>query len=225
MKLRTLLLIQIIFSVLSFNLRQTKEKQYYDSLVLALNWPNGYGRVNGNEADIDKMKLEDNIFTIHGLWPALKSGALLNDCTTGVIINEDSSELFKKMKKYWPNLKDNKNVLFWKHEYNKHGDCMVEEKNWSGYRDYFQHAMDLYLKDYRLLLQKALGIKKERKIVTITFEEIKEKIQKIIPDATFKMNCKSGIVYEFYFYLTKNLTPSTTSYFSNSCRSAKLIFK
>ena len=47
-----------------------------------------------------------------------------------------------------------------------------------------------------------------------------------IPNAIFKMNCKSGYVSEFYFYLEKDVyTPSADSRFSNSCSSAKLVFK
>ncbi len=62
-------------------------------------------------------------------------------------------------------------------------------------------------------------------IITLTFEELQKKIQKIIPHATFKINCNKGYLYEFYFYLNKDFTPSTNSRFSNSCHNAKLIFK
>ena len=68
----------------------------------------------------------------------------------------------------------------------------------------------------------------QKKIVTatITYEQAKTAIQKIIPNATFKMNCKSNYIYEFYFYLELDTTtPSTSSRFSNTCTSAQLVFK
>ena len=50
-------------------------------------------------------------------------------------------------------------------------------------------------------------------------------IIKVIPNATFKMNCKSKYIYELYFYVEKNFSPSTDSRFSNACASAQLVFK
>ena len=217
--MKSYLLLLLLINVYSFNLRQTK--QDYDSYVMAVQWPNGYCSANNCGSKDDN--LEKNAMTIHGLWPSLKSGKYLSDCTSGVTINNDGSALFKNMEKYWPTLStSNTNEYFWGHEYNKHGYCMAEEKGWSGYTPYFQYVMDLHLKTYKDLITKAFSAS----TATITYEQAKTAIQKIIPNATFKMNCKSNYIYEFYFYLELDTTtPSTSSRFSNTCTSAQLIFK
>ncbi len=216
--MKAFILYTLLTSILSFNLRQTK--QNYDSYVLALQWPNGYCKTNncGNKANhVDK-----NILTIHGLWPSLKTGKSLNDCTSGIIIKEKDNQLFKDLNKYWSSFSKT-NINFWQHEYNKHGFCMVEEKGWSGYEQYFKFVLSLYFKNYKDLIIKAFPNKRE-KIIIVTYDEMKKKIQSIIPKANFKMNCKSQFIYEFYFYLEKDFTPSKNSRFSNTCSSGKLVF-
>ena len=216
--MKTVILFQLLSIIFSFNLRQTK--QNYDSYVMAVQWPNGYCRANncGKKADhIDK-----NTMTIHGLWPTLKSGKKLKTCTSGISIDDDGSQLFEDLKQYWPSF-SNSNIDFWEHEFNKHGYCMTEEYEWDGYEEYFQFVLELFLKDYKDLIIKAFpGY--EKKMINISYDEMKEKIQKIIPDATFKMNCKSKYIYEFYFYLDKNYKPSANSRFANSCNNAILVF-
>ena len=218
--MRSLLLLILFISAYSFNLRQTKQE--YDSYVMAVQWSNGYCKVSscGSKADhVYKNKL-----TIHGLWPSLKSGKYLSDCTSGVKIVDDGSSLFTDMKQYWPSF-SNSNEYFWGHEYNKHGYCMVEEKGWSGYTDYFSYVIDLHKRTYNDLLTNAFPDLSDTTI-TISYNEMKSAIQSVIPNATFKMNCKSKYVTEFYFYLEKDTTtPSTNSKFSNTCSSAKLLFK
>ena len=218
--MRSHLLLILFISAYSFNLRQTKQE--YDSYVMAVQWSNGYCKVSscGSKADhVYKNKL-----TIHGLWPSLKSGKYLSDCTSGVKIVDDGSSLFTDMKQYWPSF-SNSNEYFWGHEYNKHGYCMVEEKGWSGYTDYFSYVIDLHKRTFNDLLTNAFPDYSDTTI-TISYNEMKSAIQSVIPNATFKMNCKSKYVTEFYFYLEKDTTtPSTNSKFSNTCSSAKLLFK
>ena len=220
--MKTFLLSILILSVYNFNLRQTK--QDYDSYVMAVQWPNGYCKANscGNKAD----HVYKNKMTIHGLWPSLKSGKYLSDCTSGVSINNDGSTLFTNMKQYWPSFSTSStNEKFWEHEYNKHGYCMVEEKGWSGYEQYFNFVLNLHKATYNDLITKAFPSYSST-TVTVTYDAVKTAIQKIIPNATFKMNCKSKYIYEFYFYLEKDTTtPSTSSRFSNTCTSASFVFK
>ena len=218
--MKRFLLLILLISVYSFNLRQAK--QNYDSYVMAVQWSNGYCKANscGSKAD----HVYKNKMTIHGLWPSLKSGKYLSDCTSGVSVVDDGSPLFSDMKQYWPSFaKSNKE--FWEHEYNKHGFCMVEEKGWSGYQDYFSFVLDLHKVTYNDLITNAFPSYSDT-TVKLSYDEVKAAIRNIIPNATFKMNCKSGYIYEFYFYLEKDtVTPSTSSKFSNTCTSAQLIFK
>ena len=220
--MKNFLLLILILSVYNFNLRRTK--QNYDSYVMAVQWSNGYCKANncGNKAN----NVYKNKMTIHGLWPSLKSGKYLSDCTSGVSIVDDGSTLFTNMKQYWPSFSaSNSNEYFWEHEYNKHGYCMVEEKGWSGYEDYFNFVLDLHKATYNDLITNAFPSYSST-TVTVTYDTVKTAIQKIIPNATFKMNCKSKYITEFYFYLEKDTTtPSTSSRFSNSCSSASFVFK
>ena len=213
------LLSLFLISVSGFNLRASK--QTYDSYAFAVQWPNGYCAANscaGRDSVVEK-----NTMTIHGLWPSLKSGKYLDDCTSGVSVVDTGSALFLKMRKYWPSFTGT-NTVFWNHEYNKHGYCMVEEYDWDGYDDYFDFVIDLYESKYKYLLKNAFGY--SNKNVTVTYSEMQTKIRKIIPNATFKMNCKSKFIYEIYFYLEKDdFSPSTDSRYSNTCTSATLIFK
>ena len=215
-----IIILFILFtSILSFNLRKTK--QSYDSYVMAVQWSNGYCKANncGKKADhIDK-----NTMTIHGLWPSLKSGQYLETCTSGVSIEDDGTPLFENLKQYWPSLSKNTNEVFWEHEYNKHGFCVVEEYGWDGYEEYFEFVLDLFLKEYKDLIIKSFPDYSEKTIV-INYEEMKEKIHKIIPNATFKMNCNKKYIYEFYFYLEKDFSPSVNSRFSYTCNSGILVF-
>ena len=219
--MKTILFLILVIDVFSFNLRQTK--QDYDSYVMAVQWANGYCKANscGSKAD----HVYKNTMTIHGLWPSLKSGKYLDDCTSGVTIKDDGSSLFTNMKQYWPSFSTtNTNEYFWEHEYNKHGYCMVEEYGWDGYEDYFEFVIDLYLKTYKNIITKAFP-NYSGKTVTLTYEQVVSAIQKVIPNATIKMNCKSNYITELYFYLEKNFTPSTKSVFSGTCTSGQLVFK
>ena len=217
--MKTFLLLFLFISIYTFNLRHTK--QDFDSYVMAVQWSNGYCLANDCAGKADHVY--KNTMTIHGLWPSLKSGKYLDDCTNGVSIEDDGSTLFQNMRQYWPSF-SNSNEYFWGHEYNKHGYCMVEEYDWDGYEDYFEYVISLHLKTYKDLIIKAFP-NYSSTTITVTYEEMIEAIQKIIPNATFKMNCKSKYIYEFYFYLEKDFTPSTSSRFSNSCKSAQLVFK
>ena len=215
--MKTILLLALIISAFSFNLRQTK--QDYDSYVMAVQWSNGYCKANscGHKAD----HVYKNTMTIHGLWPSLKSGKYLNDCTKNVNIEDDGSQLFLNMRQYWPSFSNNGNEYFWEHEYNKHGYCMVQEYGWDGYEEYFEFVINLHLNTYKDLMQEA---KKKKKTVTVSYSDMQTAVRKIIPKATFKMNCKSNYIYEMYFYLEKDFTPSVNSRFDNSCKSAQLVF-
>ena len=216
--MKSLLLISLLVCSLSFNLRSTK--QNYDSYVMAVQWANGYcssSNCRGRDSNIPK-----NSMSIHGLWPSLKNGNRLNDCTSGVKVTDTGSSLFLSMREYWPSFSGD-NIVFWEHEYNKHGYCMVEEFNWDGYTRYFQFVIDLHKRTYAALIRNAFQGKSGT--ITVSYEDMKKAIRNIIPNATFNMKCTGGYISEFYFYLEKNYSPSTNSKFTNSCGSGKLVFK
>jgi ribonuclease T2 len=216
--MKYILLLIALASTLCFNLRSTK--QSYDAYVMAVQWANGYctaQKCGGKDSKVIK-----NTMTIHGLWPSLKSGKRLNVCTSGVKIKEDSSALFNDMRTYWPSFAK-ANTEFWGHEYNKHGYCMVEEKGWKGYEQYFRYTLDLHIKTYKNLFLKAFPGYSGKN--TVKYEQLKEAIRRIIPNATINMKCTSGYITELYFYLEKDMSPCPTCKFSNACKSGTLVFK
>ena len=222
LKIKTFLFIIYIVSTYSFNLRETKQRISYDSYVFALQWPNG--ACGGSESCTVSKKTEKNILTIHGLWPSLKNGKQMPDCAKGEKVPEGNSQVFNLMKKYWFSFQG-ANKDFWQHEYNKHGYCMVQEKNWDDCEDYFSFAIKLYLKSYRLLFQKAFG--NQKRVLELDVNELKNKIQKVMPGANFKLRCdRNKYLTEIHFYLEKNLTPNTKTKLSNSsCNKIKVVFK
>ena len=219
--MKIFILLILIVNIFNFNLRSTKQE--YDSYVMAVQWPNGNCKAYncyGKDANVYKNKL-----TIHGLWPSLKSGKYLLDCTSGVNIVDDGSDLFKDMKQYWPTLSKNTNEYFWGHEYNKHGFCMVEERHWLDYNDYFSFVLGIHKRFYNDLLSNAFP-NRLNETFTITYDEMKKAIQKVVPNATFQMLCKNNYIKEFYFYLEKDvITPAVNYNFNNTCKSALLVFK
>ena len=217
--MKILILLSLIISIFTFNLRQAK--QSYDSYVMAIQWSNGFCKLHNCQEKADNV--DKNTFTIHGLWPSLKNGKMMRSCTFGIEVYEDDSLLFDDLRKNWPSLQGS-NEDFWKHELNKHGYCMMEEYGWEDYEEYFQFVLDLFVKEYKNLFNKIFP-DLERTTINISYDDLKEKIQKIIPDATFKMKCKSDYITEFHFYLTKEFKPSVNSRFSNSCKFGKLVFK
>ena len=126
------------------------------------------------------------------------------------------------MRTYWPSFAKS-NTDFWGHEYNKHGYCMVEEKGWKGYEDYFRAVLDLHKSTYKDLMTKAFGNTAGTK--TLSYEEFRTGVRKVINNAVINMKCSNGIITELYFYLEKNYSPAPSSRFSNQCKSGKLIFK
>ena len=136
----------LILSLLAFslcNLRTSTPE--YDSLVLAIQWPNG---VCAKQTSICKEKLakmKPNTMSLHGLWPSLKSGKMLPACNTGKTINveNDGTPIFQRMEVTWPSFMKS-DEEFWTHEYNKHGFCYVNENHLSGYKDYFQKTLDFF---------------------------------------------------------------------------------
>ena len=221
MKYYIFLSLCLLISINSFNLRSTK--QYYDSYVMSLYWVNGYCKeYNCTNPDLDK--LEPNILTIHGLWPSLKSGKMLDPCTSGVKIEETDPELFAELKKSWTTFYGTY-TDFWEHEYNKHGYCMVQEYNWDGYEDYFRFTNNLYKALFKNIIQQVYHYDSKSRVVTVYKELFQLRLRKIMKNATIKMLCKNWYITEIYFYLNKDFSASPDSSFSEDCKIGNLIFK
>ena len=91
--MKSLIFLSFLVCAFTFNLRQTK--QNFDSYVMAVQWPNGYcsaKNCGGRDSVVPR-----NAMTIHGLWPSLKSGTYLKECTSGITITDNGSSLFQQM--------------------------------------------------------------------------------------------------------------------------------
>ena len=102
---------------------------------------------------------------------------------------------------------------------NKYQNYNINFYKNNGYNNSF---IGLYKNGYKNLLQNAFP---EKRTITLTYEEIKRRIQKVITNATFKINCKNKELNEIYFFLDKNLHLSPKSRFKNLCDTATIIFK
>ena len=84
--------------------------------------------------------LENNQWTIHGLWPQNSKSNYPTFCRN-VDFNENLlNPIIKDLDKYWHSDRgSNKN--FWEHEWKKHGSCMFQEMN---ELEYFKKTLDLF---------------------------------------------------------------------------------
>ena len=158
-------------------------------------------------------EVEDNILTIHGLWPSLQSGKILPDCNTGkyVQVREQSSYLFDQMHNHWPSFGKNSDESFWTHEYNKHGYCYNQKYGYKNYITYFRKVIEFYQDEgLKYLFQDAFPNAEDEEIET-NLREIQNKIEDILPGTQYKVICKGSrshlLLTEIYFYYDLDFQP------------------
>lgn len=203
---------------------------------------------------LEKLKkIPKNEFSIHGLWPGLKSGQLLKDCgnvTTEkeieVIANSTEKDFFNDyMNKYWVSFKNN-DYNFWVHEYNKHGLCYTNKKKQKDFTQYFKDTMDFFIKNgfSRILKdtfpyvtdpsRREIGIGKSI-IITVTKQDMDIILKSIFPGAFYKLSCEiknkeTGYLTEIYFYYDEDFKPYNVPFPADSkcggeLDDIKLVFK
>ena len=165
-------------------------------------------------------KLENipkNTFSIHGLWPGLKTGAYLDDCsgplTRDDIVDasekEENKEFFtEKMYKSWVSYNDD-DPTFWLHEYNKHGYCYSLRKNQTDFVDYFKDAFEFFEEyDFANLFKKAFP-DAENTVVNVTQAEVDKIIQTYLPGSYYRLECSKSTRYitQIYFYYDEEFKP------------------
>jgi len=115
-----------------------------DHFVLSQNWPPsvclGYARGCN-------YPVKTSLWTIHGLWPDGKDGHhnpfFCND-SMKFDINK-LKPIAAEMSEYWPELLGGKsNTSLWKHEWQKHGTCSVNDTETKDELAYFSTALRLY---------------------------------------------------------------------------------
>jgi ribonuclease I len=100
----------------------------YDFYVLSTLWNPTSCRQRGKECYKKVKEKKLNILMIHGLWPSYENGKFPQWCNIGedIQIEEFEPELDKIMNDYWLGVYDT-NQIFWNHEYNKHGYCIIKD--------------------------------------------------------------------------------------------------
>lgn len=166
--------------------------------------------------------------TMHGLWPSLTSGAMLETCNQGktIPVVEDGSALFTDMKTYWRSVMGS-NKSFWEHEYNKHGYCYSQKTKNFEVKNYFQTAMGLYKKfEFKDVILKAFG-NITNDTVHYTYEEIKAALKKAAPDQHFELSCssknKTQYLKEIRFLFDLEFNPISVKNLRTDCNVSKEI--
>jgi ribonuclease I len=208
----------LFFVLFLFSLTQSKSSNY-DCFILALQWGNGICETSTcREGVLDSI--DSNIFTIHGLWPSLSSGKIMEECNSEndvyVKINKQK-QLFQKMYKYWPSF-TSKEGTFWGHEYNKHGYCYDD----SDYEHFFETVINFYEQDELVYLMSDLYPDHEDGDIKTNYKEFKENMENVYPGAKFQIKCKkSGNDYyltEIYFYYDTQFYHLQDVNLKNSCK-------
>ena len=155
---------------------------------------------------------------------------MLPDCNSGsqIEVNDDGSQIFLLMRKYWPTLVTN-NKYFWEHEYNKHGYCYNQKFGLDVNKPelYFQKGLDLFMQ-YKIntLIIDTFG--DHNGDVSFTFSEFLEKLKTAMGGDFFAIKCKSvnGKQYlnEIRFKLDLDFKLTTEGKEGGSCKSKKPVY-
>nr|GMD47853.1 S-RNase [Ipomoea batatas] len=114
----------LLLGTLAFsNLRDENDVNRGRRFQLALLWPSGYCKT----LPPNKMCLPNkvvNMFTIHGLWPhdsSWNSPQLPPGGRRSFEQAKIDPQLRNQLRRYWPNLEQRIDELFWASEWNNHG--------------------------------------------------------------------------------------------------------
>lgn len=188
--------------------------------------------MSGNKQDTCLKKLKNipkNEFSIHGLWPGLKSGKFLSECgevlkkedIEGVANSTEIGFYNNYMKKYWVSFKED-DFDFWFHEYNKHGLCYTNRKKQNNFTQYFKDTMDFFRKNsFPTILKDSFPYVTDPMnnttignsiIITVTKQDMDIILKSIFPGAFYKLNCgynnkDPGYLTEIYFYYDEDFKP------------------
>ena len=86
------------------------------------------------------LLLEDNKWTIHGLWPQNSKSDYPTFCRNVDFSENLLNPIINDLDKYWHSDRGS-NESFWEHEWKKHGSCMFQEMN---ELQYFSKTLELF---------------------------------------------------------------------------------
>jgi ribonuclease I len=184
----------------------------YEMYICVLNLGSTFCLTEAGNKDYCNNKIKSlniqNVLTLHGLWPNMKTGAVNNQSNaSGVPYTPPTGELEDKMKHNWPSLKGG-NSEFWTHEYNKHGSLYVKKEDLTSSDQFFQRALDLYTSfNGDSLLRASLDVQ-PGKFEDFTYSQLESKFSSILGGIFFEFTCTNhdGVQYftdiRMYYDLT-----------------------
>ncbi|KAB5582055.1 hypothetical protein PHYPO_G00182770 [Pangasianodon hypophthalmus] len=114
---------------------QSSAKKEWTKLILTHHWPQTF-------CSMEQCTSNFSYWTLHGLWP--NTGI---ECNVSWHFNASLIEdLLPEMKTFWPNLLKPESIVFWKHEWTKHGTCAAKAEALDTQHKYFSKALELYHK-------------------------------------------------------------------------------
>ena len=205
---------------------ETKKAVYekYDFYIFTVLWNPSSCKQLGKECYKKVKEKELNIFMIHGLWPSYKTGRFPQWCNIGEDIQIENlpDDLNYNMTNYWIGTNE-KNEIFWLHEYNKHGYCYNQyiHENVENYTLYFEKVIDIYfesnLKNFFKDIYPGMfaGDKKLKK------EYVIEKLEERYGKGTYSLSCikyeGKYLLYELRLKLDMNFKLTTDGKTTDNC--------
>ncbi len=185
----------------------------FSFLLLSLNWP---GSACMSLKPCNGLSPKYTNFTIHGLWPNYESGkGGPESCGEAFNYNVVKS-ILPSLRQYWPDFKPDE-PNFWKHEYEKHGNCAVAGGVVKDQLDYFVKTIDLIKQMPIMSVLSRAGI--------VASNSVKYKKSAILDTITRSgisgrpfMTCQNNIyVRELRFCFNKQLKPIDCNNASGGC--------
>lgn len=185
----------------------------FSFLLLSLNWP---GSACMSLKPCNGLSPKYTNFTIHGLWPNYESGkGGPESCGEAFNYNVVKS-ILPSLRQYWPDFKPDE-PNFWKHEYEKHGNCAVAGGVVKDQLDYFVKTINLVKQMPIMSVLSRAGI--------VASNSVKYKKNAILDTITRSgisgrpfMTCQNNIyVRELRFCFNKQLKPIDCNNASGGC--------
>ena len=122
----------------------------YDFYFFTILWLGTTCHQKGSHCYDRIRNVPKNIFTVHGFWPYLSNGTLLDRCNgkNDIEIDIQDKKLLDFMDKYWVSGYPN-DAFFWGEEYNKHGYCFNQKLKYdvNNYEIYFNKVKDMFIEN------------------------------------------------------------------------------
>ena len=190
----------------------------FNYLLLSLNWP---GSACMSLKPCNGVTPKYVNFTIHGLWPNSEGGRGPESCGEKFDYNIVKS-ILPDLRFYWPDFKPDE-PNFWKHEYEKHGNCAVQAGVVKNQLDYFVQTINIVKRLPIMLVLQSAGIVPSS-TVTYNREKILDTIERSGIAGRPFMTCDSNkYVRELRFCFNKQLQPIACTQKSGGCSDAVIL--